>query len=126
MFCSPSMTIGLIGALFLIGIVVGCSTLTRLGDVYGRRPIYMLGILLHLICMICILQVTELKYAYFLFFVFGLSVTARYFVGYTYLVEIQPKSHQVLVSTTMFVFESVVYSFICYYFWKISDNWKGL
>ena len=40
--------IGLVGAAFLIGIVIGSLTITRLGDVYGRRPIYMLGCVLHL------------------------------------------------------------------------------
>jgi len=85
--------IGLIGALFLVGIVVGCSTLTRLGDVYGRKPIYMLGIGLHLFFMVGILWTTSQIFAYFLLFVFGLSVTTRYYVGYTYNLEMQPKTH---------------------------------
>jgi len=32
----------------------------------------------------------------------------------------------VLVSTTMFVFESVIYTIICLYFWLVSDQWKYL
>jgi len=32
----------------------------------------------------------------------------------------------VLVSTSMFLFESVAYIFICFYFWKISHEWKLL
>lgn len=31
-----------------------------------------------------------------------------------------------LVSTTMFVFESVIYTIICLYFWLVSDQWKYL
>jgi len=92
-YCQPDVMIGLIGALFLVGIVVGCSSLTRLGDVYGRKPIYMLGIGLHLFFMVGILWTTSQIFAYFLLFVFGLSVTTRYYVGYTYNLEMQPKTH---------------------------------
>lgn len=113
--------IGLIGAAFLAGIVVGCSTLTRLGDIYGRKPTYMLGLVMHLIFIVAILNTYNIYVAYFLLFFFGMSVTAKYYVGYTYLLEVQPKSHYVLASTTMFLFESLVYVFICVYFAMISD-----
>jgi len=76
--------------------------------------------------MFSILIVTNYVIAYLLIFIFGMSVTARYYVGYTYNIEMQPKSHYVLVSTTQFVFESITYMFVCSYFWKISDNWKLL
>ena len=125
-YCEPDIMIGLIGSLFLVGIVIGCSTLTRLGDVYGRKPIYIVGLLMHMICMVSILTTTSVIFSYFLLFVFGLSVTSRYYVGYTYNIEMQPKSHAVLVSTTMFIFESFVYIFISLFFWFVSDQWKLL
>ena len=57
---------GLVGAFFLLGIVVGCSTLTRLGDVYGRKPIYILGLLMHLCFMFGILISRDPYVDYFL------------------------------------------------------------
>lgn len=125
-YCKPDFMIGLVGAFFLLGIVIGCSTLTRLGDVYGRKPIYILGIAMHLSFMFGILISRDAFVDYFLLFTFGMSITARYYVGYTYNVEMQPKSHYVLVSTTMFLFESCVYIFICCYFAYISDKWQYL
>lgn len=125
-YCADDIMIGLLGASFLMGIVIGCSTLTRLGDVHGRRPIYMLGIVMHLFFMCGILIVTIDWICFILVFIFGMSVTARYYVGYTFNIEMQPKSHYVLVSTTQFVFESLTYLFICNYFWLVSDNWKLL
>ena len=86
-YCEPDMMIGLIGALFLLGIVVGCSTLTRLGDVYGRKPIYLLGLFMHIFFMIGIIWSTNKFISYFLLFIFGMSVTARYYVGYTFNLE---------------------------------------
>lgn len=52
-----------------------------------------------------------------------MSVTARYYVGYTYNLEMQPKENQALVSTFMFVCESFVYIFVCFYFSSISKEW---
>ena len=89
----------------------------------GRKPIYMLGIMLHLIFMTGILLVKNYLLCYTLVFVLGLSVSSRYYVGYTFNVEMQPKSHYILVSTTQFVFESLTYLFICIYFWKIEGTW---
>lgn len=79
--------IGLIGALFLIGIVIGCSSLTRLGDIVGRKPIYILGLSMHLFFMTGILISTNRMVSYGLLFIFGMSITARYYVGYTYNLE---------------------------------------
>jgi len=123
LYCAPPWEIGLIGACFLFGIVVGCMTLTRLGDVVGRKPIYMLGVTMHIGAMIGILTTHSATIAFVLIFTFGMSVTARYYVGYSYNVEMQPKSHYILVSTSMFLIESFVYVIICLYFWLIAGPW---
>jgi len=70
--------------------VIGCSTLTRLGDVYGRKPIYILGFIMHIGFMLGILNTESQYIGYLSIFIFGLSVTARYYVGYTYNLEMQP------------------------------------
>lgn len=109
-----------------MGIVIGSSTLTRLGDVYGRKPIYILGMFLHLAFMAGIWFATSGAQITSLCVLFGLSLASRYYVGYTYNVEMQPKSHYVMVSTTMFLFESIAYFAICIYFWKIGRSWRIL
>jgi len=76
--------------------------------------------------MLAVIQSQSKAIDYFMLFVMGLSVTARYYVGYTYNVEMQPKSHQVLVSTGQFVSESAVYLFVCFYFSSISKYWIPL
>ena len=86
-YCQPDFFIGLIGAIFLLGIVVGCSTLTRLGDVYGRKPIYLLGMIMNLGFTFFTLGTNSILLMYFMMFVLGLSVTAGYYVGYTYNLE---------------------------------------
>jgi len=101
-------------------------TLTRLGDVAGRRPIFMLGVIMHIGFTIGLLWSTNPILTYGLIFIFGMSVTARYYVGYSYNLEMQPKSHYVLVSTSMFMFESFTYICICLYFWLVQGPWQYL
>ena len=79
--------IGFIGAAFLLGIVIGSLTLTRLGDIHGRKPIYILGLVMHLGFMAGIIFSRNYVLDYILVFIFGLSLTARYYVGYCYNIE---------------------------------------
>ena len=77
------------GAFFLLGIVFGCLTIARLGDIYGRKPIYKLGLFMHLAFSIgiCFLQTRNFIILYGLLLVFGMSITARYYVGYSFNIE---------------------------------------
>ena len=58
-----------------------------MGDVYGRKPIYIVGFIMHIGFMISILHTHNQIVAYISIFIFGMSVTARYYVGYTYNLE---------------------------------------
>lgn len=59
-------------------------------------------------------------------FFLGMSITARYYVGYTYNLEWQPKRVHVIVSTIQFSAESIVYLLDIAYFRYISNNWVWL
>ena len=88
----------MIGAVFLVGIVIGCSTVTKFGDYYGRRPVYLFGLLLNFVLIGVLIVLRNIYGAYFCLFFLGVSITARYYVGYTYNLEFQPKRSQVIVS----------------------------
>lgn len=65
------------GSFFLVGIVIGCLTLTRLGDVVGRKPIFIVGMLLQIGSSITIVLVYS-KWANFaLCAVMGLALTGK-------------------------------------------------
>lgn len=85
--CAPKWQLGLIGAVFLVGIVVGCSTVTKLGDYYGRRPVYLAGLFLNFLLVGVLMMLKSVFGAYFCLFFLGISITARYYVGYTYNLE---------------------------------------
>jgi len=79
---------------------------------------------MHLGFMAGILLSTNYILDYILVFILGLSLTARYYVGYCYNIEMQPKSHYVLVGTSMFLIESAMYLSICLYFMFVSTYWE--
>ena len=123
LYCAPKWKIGMLGAMFLVGINLGCLTIARLGDVYGRKPIYKLGFFMNLFISIAMLFMRSEVLAYATLVVFGMSITARYYVGYSYNIEMAPKSHQPIVSTLMFLCESLVFICVCLYFMWVSNDW---
>jgi MFS family permease len=44
--CESEIVVGLFGSFFLAGIVLGSVTVTRIGDVYGRREGFMFGLII--------------------------------------------------------------------------------
>jgi len=58
-----------------------------MGDTYGRKIVYGSGLMLNaVIVLICIFS-TNVIITYFCMFLLGISITARYYVGYTYNLE---------------------------------------
>jgi hypothetical protein len=58
-----------------------------------------MGLILHIIITVVLIFTKNVILDYFALFVLGYSVTMRLYIGYTYNVEMQPKSHKVLAST---------------------------
>ena len=125
-YCVDKVWLGLIGATFLLGIVFGCLTVARLGDKLGRKPVYFAGLFIQGVCSISVVFSTNFLIDYFCLFLVGISVTMRYYIGYTYNVEMQPRSHQNFAGVMLFACEAIVFIFICCYFMNISKYWTPL
>jgi len=85
--CAAGWKLGAVGSLFLVGIVIGCSFVTKMGDKYGRKPVYAAGLLLNAVFVTVAVFSHLVLLTYFCMFMLGISITARYYVGYTYNVE---------------------------------------
>jgi MFS family permease len=97
-----------------------------MGDVWGRKPVYSAGLIMHIVLMLVIIFSKSVTLDYILCFLLGYSVTMRLYVGYTYNIEMQPLNYQVAASTCQFLFESVAYMLICFYFLYVSKDWRYL
>ncbi|CDW89142.1 solute carrier family member 5 [Stylonychia lemnae] len=121
--CSDSFYIGLIGSFFLVGIVLGCLTLTRLGDILGRKPIFIVGMLLQITVCCTLVFIDNIWIAYLMVAIMGVALTGKQYVGYTYLIENMPKSKQVIVGSFEFICEGLVFLSVCGYFLWVNKNW---
>ena len=97
-----------------------------MGDKYGRKPVYITGLAMNLILISSLIFFKNTVIAYIVLFLLGVSIAARYYVGYTYNIEMQPESSQVVVSTVWFLSESVVYLLDISYFFFVSNYWVYL
>jgi DHA1 family bicyclomycin/chloramphenicol resistance-like MFS transporter len=88
--CLDNFYIGMFGTCFLLGIVFGCLTLSRLGDIYGRKPIIIIGMLIQITCVGIIVLSKHLFICYFAMFFLGIAVTGKTYVGFPYLIEFVP------------------------------------
>ena len=96
--CAAGWKLGLVGFLFLFGVVIGSSFITKLGDKYGRRIVYAAGLFANAF-FVTVMVFSHLAILTGLcLFALGMSITARYYVGYTYNVEWQLKKHKIIVS----------------------------
>lgn len=58
-----------------------------MGDKYGRRPVYGAGLFINGSMIILLVLQYNVIVAYFCLLMLGVSITARYYVGYTYNLE---------------------------------------
>lgn len=81
---------------------------------------------MNLILVTAVIYSLSAWFDYCCFFLMGISVTARYYVGLTYNLEMATDAAQVYVTTIYFVGESMISLFICYYFSQMSNDWIPL
>jgi len=77
----------MIGFTFLTGIVIGCLTVTRLGDIWGRKPVYFIGLICNVFIITGLVFSTNEFLDFCLLFLAGFTTTMRSYVGYAYNIE---------------------------------------
>ena len=91
--CSSELAMSMIGSCFLIGCFVGSFVLPRLADIVGRKPMFILGLVLYIITVLGLYFGTTKPVLYSMLVLGGISETGRYYVAYIYAIEIMPKHH---------------------------------
>ena len=82
--CAPKYELGLFGSLYFAAVVLGSLIFAPLADKIGRRPVTLAGVLLAAVSQTCILFSPSLNLTYALYFLTGLAMPMRVFVGYIY------------------------------------------
>ena len=92
LYCKSSFEMSLIGSMFFVGTFSGSFVLPRAADVYGRKPLFLIGLTLYICVVVALLFNRNLGLLYFLMFAGGVAETGRYYVAYVYIVEMMPKA----------------------------------
>jgi OCT family organic cation transporter-like MFS transporter 4/5 len=116
----------LIGSNLFFGWTLAAFVLPRLADIYGRRLVFMSAILLQTLCFAGLYITSNLYVAYVLMFFFGAAAVGRCSISYLYLMELLPKSRQVLTGTILSMNNQLTGLIGCLYFWQISKDWHWL
>ena len=94
LYCTGDFEMSLIGSMFFVGTFTGSFILPRAADIYGRKPLFLIGLCIYICDAVALFFVNNLYLLYFLMFMGGISETGRYYVAYVYTVEMMPKSAQ--------------------------------
>ena len=115
----------MIGSSFFIGAFVGSFILPRLADIVGRKPMFILGIILYVLSNIGTLLSRSLPMLYATIILGGVSETGRYYVAYVYAIEIMPERLQHISGLAIFFFMASIKIIVCLYFWTSeAKDWK--
>ena len=122
LYCTGSFEMSMIGSMFFVGTFTGSFVLPRAADIYGRKPLFLIGLALYIVVTIALFFVSSLGWLYFLLFLGGISETGRYYVAYVYCVEMMPKKVQDSTGLYIFLVFGVAMTYIALQFWYITKD----
>ena len=83
-----------IGSMFFVGTFSGSFVLPRAADIYGRKPLFLIGLTLYICVVIALFFANSIAYLYVMMLLGGISETGRYYVAYVYCIEMMPEKVQ--------------------------------
>ena len=117
--------------MFFVGTFSGSFILPRASDIYGRKPLFLIGLSLYICVVIALFFVNSLWLLYVMMFLGGISETGRYYVAYVYAIEMMPEKVQDATGLYIFLVFGTAMTYIAVQFWFITkdcfvNNWIAL
>ena len=84
---------------------MGCLIIPRLGDLYGRKPIYLWSMIVQGPVILLLCFINSLPIMYILVFIFGWSIIGRMSCGFLLLMEHVPRKMQPAIGGVLMVTE---------------------
>ena len=108
--------------MYFAGLVIGSFTLPRLGDLYGRKQVVLLGKVLHIITCLVILFSKSFELTLAMNFLIGLALAAN-FVCFAFLSENVHVSDIPWLTSVIFIGESSSLVWAGLWFKFVSKDW---
>ena len=70
-----------------LGVFIGCMFLPRLGDLYGRKPVFLISMLIQSPVMLSLTFTRSMPLIYFEAFIIGVCIIGRMSCGFLLLME---------------------------------------
>ena len=87
--------------MYFFGYTTSAVLLPRLSDLYGRKRIYFVSMLGHLLVYLAMLFSKSLTFTIVMMLFFGFFSLGRASVGYIYMQELMPTAKQTTVGTLL-------------------------
>ena len=125
LYCEDNTEIGLIGSSFFVGCFVGSFILPRLADKVGRKPMFMLGLIINIFSTVGLFFGRSRIELYLFLILGGIGETGRYYVAYVYAVEIFSEKQRNSAGLSIFMLMAVAKVGICLYFMlSVDKDWR--
>ena len=113
----------MLGTSYFIGYVLTLLWLPRLADVYGRRPLFTVGMALQWVLFTVIMVTKNFWVMLTTIFLFGMLASIRQVTGWVYFMELLPKKNNTVAACVFCVIDALTYLMVTVYFLAISKDW---
>lgn len=103
--CKNKKAMAFIGTFAFIGISLGCLFVPRLGDLYGRKLIFLISMFVQAPIYAVASWTSNLKIVYGMCFLIGPCIIGRMSQGFLLLMELVPSKWQAAVGASIMVSE---------------------
>jgi MFS family permease len=94
MTCATHSKIALLGMMIFVGWLTACFFIPRIADIYGRKPVFLVSMIVHLFIIIGLFLSTNMTFTIVLMFFIGLCAVGRYNVAFLYALEFMTDEKQ--------------------------------
>ena len=126
LLCKPNEYVGLIGSCYMVGMFIGFFILPPNSDTYGRRPIFIITMVLSTIAQAVILYTTSIHKLFLFMMILGTTFSGKNIVALNFAIESNPAKHQKLVVSVYWSVELISIILWSFYYQKLDRNWFPL
>lgn len=87
MECAEKSKFGILGSTLFLGWTVAAVTVTRLADIYGRKPSFVITYLVQILALVLIICSQSFAIMLLALFLIGVCAVGRWTITYIYLME---------------------------------------
>jgi len=110
----------------MVGMFVGFFILPPYSDSYGRRPVFILTMILSTIAQGVILFTTSIHKLFLFMIILGMTFSGKNIVGLNFAIECTPEKYQKFVISVYWTVELVSIILWSFYYQKLDKNWFPL